>query len=262
MISKLRTLAAVAVGLSFCTLAGAQAHEHVPVLRAPATRTQQGTALATGNGTASSQATAQIHRNQGSASHRFSSRPAMTPSSFGFDATSGVPGLGFDFPHLAAISAARGNGFSSRGHHGDHRNQTGFFLSILFGGGYPYYADDADADQSEPQPEAPQPQQQVAAVPQPDASQQYVESSAATGSGSAAATAIAPDEAPVPDIGDFILVRRDGRVLFASLFSVVGTQLQYVTPEGIRHTMAVSDIDSNATQQMNEARGSIVQIRN
>ena len=57
-------------------------------------------------------------------------------------------------------------------------------------------------------------------------------------------------------------VRRDGRILFASVFSVVGTELQYVTPEGIRHTLAMSDLDANATQHMNEARGTTVQIHN
>jgi hypothetical protein len=66
----------------------------------------------------------------------------------------------------------------------------------------------------------------------------------------------------VPDVGDFILVRQDGRILFASVFSVVGTQMQYVTPEGIRHTLPLTDLDANATQQMNEARGTTVQISN
>jgi hypothetical protein len=67
---------------------------------------------------------------------------------------------------------------------------------------------------------------------------------------------------PIPDVGDFILVRRDGRIVFASVFSVVGSQLQYVTPEGIRHSIAMSDLDADATQQMNEARGTTVQIHN
>ena len=66
----------------------------------------------------------------------------------------------------------------------------------------------------------------------------------------------------VPDVGDFILVRRDGRILFASIFSIVGAQLQYVTPEGIRHSLAMSDLDPVATEQMNEARGTTVRIQN
>jgi hypothetical protein len=50
--------------------------------------------------------------------------------------------------------------------------------------------------------------------------------------------------------------------LFASVFSVVGSQLQYVTPEGIRRTLPISELDAGATQQMNEARGTTVQIHN
>jgi hypothetical protein len=78
-------------------------------------------------------------------------------------------------------------------------------------------------------------------------------------------SAYAPEDqpqAPVRDVGDFILVRRDGRILFASIFSVVGTQLQYVTPEGIRRTLAIADLDAAATQQINEARGTTLQFQN
>jgi hypothetical protein len=75
--------------------------------------------------------------------------------------------------------------------------------------------------------------------------------------------AAAPEAAPpIRDVGNFILVRQDGRILFASVFSIVGAQLQYVTPEGVRHTLAMSDLDAGATQQMNEARGTTVQIYN
>ena len=67
--------------------------------------------------------------------------------------------------------------------------------------------------------------------------------------------------AAVPDVGDFILVRRDGRILFASAFSITGDQLRYVTPEGIRRSLPMAELDSDATQQMNEARGTTVQLR-
>jgi hypothetical protein len=61
-------------------------------------------------------------------------------------------------------------------------------------------------------------------------------------------------------VGELILVRRDGRVLFASVFSVTGTQVQYVTPEGIRHTLPLAELDTVATQEMNEARGTTLQF--
>jgi len=57
-------------------------------------------------------------------------------------------------------------------------------------------------------------------------------------------------------------VRRDGRVLFASMYSVVGSQLRYISPEGIRYTLPLTDLDGDATREMNEARGTTVEIHN
>jgi hypothetical protein len=106
-----------------------------------------------------------------------------------------------------------------------------------------------------------QPQPQIIVIQQPVPAQQGAESGSDTGNLSASESE-SQAALPIRDVGDFILVRRDGRILFASVFSVVGTQLQYVTPEGIRHTLAMSDLDADATQQMNEARGTTVQIHN
>lgn len=173
-----------------------------------------------------------------------------------FDGASGVPGLGFDFPHLAAMRTGLANRvpprFGPNGHPGPNS-----FSSILFWG-YPYY-DDSGSEQSE-QLEAPQPQPENM-VQQPVPEQQSADAGPDTGSVSATPDE-APADLPVPDVGNFILVRRDGRILFASIFSVVGSQLHYVTPEGIRRTLDLSDLDAGATQQMNEARGTTVQIHN
>lgn len=193
------------------------------------------------------------------------------------DNFSGVPGLGFDFPHLAAVSSGLNNTPASHfGHHRDHDRGPGFFIPILFGGFpyYPYSYDELGYDQPEQQPipqegqqmaqenaQPMQPQPQVIVIQQRARTQQSADAGNDTRelSGSASASAA---EAPVPDVGNFILVRRDGRILFASLFSVVGTQLQYVTPEGFRRTLAMSDLDTDATTQMNEARGTTVQLHN
>jgi len=93
----------------------------------------------------------------------------------------------------------------------------------------------------------------AAAVQQPAASAQGMSTDSAQA---------APSVAPVREVGEFILVRRDGRVLFASVFSVNGSQVQYVTPEGIRHTLPLSELDTGATQEMNEARGTTLQFHN
>ena len=92
------------------------------------------------------------------------------------------------------------------------------------------------------------------------AAQQPTASAAGAGESSNAAVAPPSSPAPVPDVGEFILVRRDGKILFASVYSVVGTELRYVTPEGIRRTLPVTELDAEATRAMNEARGSTVQF--
>ena len=179
-----------------------------------------------------------------------------------FGAANGVPGLGFDYPHLAAISGGLRNNGSGHFRRGFRRGQAPF--AGVFIGGYPYYYGDygdyyGDAtDYGQPQQQQPQ----VLVVPQPapaPAEQQYV------GSGNESAVSAAASSAPatpVRDVGDFILVRRDGRVLFASAFTITGDQLRYVTPEGIRHSVPMAEMDPDATQQMNEARGTTVQLHN
>src|ERR1700722_8960644 len=123
---------------------------------------------------------------------------------------SGVPGLGFDFPHLAAVGGT-GNGSSSSFGHSGHHGQ-GTYIPILFGG-YPYY-DDPGPDQTDQQAAQPtQLQPQVIVIQQPVPTQQGGDS----GNDAAGSTSPSvPDvqAAEIPDVGDFILVRRDGRVLF------------------------------------------------
>ncbi len=143
----------------------------------------------------------------------------------------------------------------------------------IFAGGYPYYYDfDDPYDNSfyddsygydQPQPQQ-QPQQQAQQQPQVIVIQQPVPMvQPAEDSGAYAAPSAAPPApAPVRDVGEFVLVRRDGRILFASAYSVTGKQLTYVTLEGIRRTVPLADLDADATQQMNEARGTSVQIHN
>ena len=194
-----------------------------------------------------------------SPSGRITTGFAAGTDSFVSDTFSGVPGLGFDFPHLAAISGALRNNGPRFGH--DGRRGQGSFIPILFGG-YPYYYDDLEYDQQGQQTsQQAQPQPQIIVIQQPVPAPQGADLSSDTGTLSASEPESQP-AAPVRDVGDFILVRRDGRILFASIFSVVGPQLQYVTPEGIRRTLAISDLDADATQQMNEARGTSVQIHN
>jgi hypothetical protein len=176
--------------------------------------------------------------------------PSLVPTASlaSFGSANGVPGLGFDYPHLAAVGGGLSNNSRNRSGRGRNFGQ-GSYVPILFGG-YPYYYDSLDYDQ-------PQQQQPQVAVDQQPVPADTPQQDAYPANESAAASA-----EPVRDVGEFILVQRDGRVLFASAFSVVGAQLRYVTPEGIRHTVPMSDLDADATQQMNEARGTTIQLRN
>jgi hypothetical protein len=226
-----------------------------PVVQArPAARA---TASSSGAPPQSNQQVGVIHVSQG---RRVASSFVPFTNSFSLDNISGVPGLGFDFPHLAAIS--RGSGNNSSEHFGQHRHHGESFFIPIFWGGYPYYYDDLSGDQPEQQPTQPAaPQPQIIVIQQPVPEQQDSGSPSDAGS-SPAPPSVSQAAEKIHDVGDFILVRRDGRVLFASVFSVVGEQLQYVTPEGIRRSLSMSDLDVDATQQMNEARGTTLQFRN
>ena len=262
MISPLKKsrLAAVLLGLAgACPGAGAQMRGRIssnaasPVHFAPSYRTRYVSA---------SNATTAFRSSRQSTVIRVTPDGRVIPSSIptanlaSFGSTNGVPGLGFDYPHLAAVSGGLNN--SSRNHFGHGRNfGQGSYVPILFGG-YPYYYDSMDYDQSQQQ-EQPQPQVVVVQQPVPAGTAQQ---DAYSGNDSTPVSSLTTSAAPVRDVGEFILVRRDGRVLFASAFSVVGAQLRYVTPEGIRRTVSMTDMDADATQEMNEARGTTVRLQN
>ena len=209
--------------------------------------------LSRSSGSSGGQASRQPNVIQISPSGHVISRTSSFADSLDLGDESGVPGLGFDYPHLAAVSGNFRNnppGFGRGEHH-----RRGFITPVFFGG-YPYISDSPDYQQEQPQPQIIVIQQPAPAVTVQLASPEAREPSS-TGS-------VTPPAAPVPvrEVGEFILVRRDGRVLFASVFSVTGTQLQYVTPEGIRRTLPLSDLDTDATQEMNEARGTTLQFHN
>jgi hypothetical protein len=178
-----------------------------------------------------------------------------------FENENEVPGLGFDYPHLAAIS---GNFPFNPPVEGVERGAHDFVAPIFFGGNsyFPGLIDSAGNQQVQQQPQIIVIQQPApVAVAQPTSPVPQASVNSAVPSTTPPSTSL-PPAAPVRDVGEFIFVRHDGRVLFASVFYVSGGQLHYVTPEGARHTVSVSELDSNATHQMNDALGSTVQIHN
>ncbi len=264
MISKHRLLVAGLTGLLVCFSAGAQTHGSAPSGRMTAGHvrsTARTFAVPPGAPVSAPRAIVPTARQANvtfiSPNGRVTSEFAPL-GNFGDFENDGVPGLGFDYVHLAAISGAMHNGSSFRFGHHEH-NIGGSFVPIFFGG-YPFYYDEPAYEQPAQQAQA-QPQPQIIVIQQPVPAQPAAETGGEAASPAAATPAPATPE-NVRDVGEFVLVRRDGRILFASMFSVVREQVLYVTPEGMRHTVPVSDLDADATEQMNEARGTTVQIHN
>jgi hypothetical protein len=152
-----------------------------------------------------------------------------------------VPGLGFDYAHVAAIHP---NGIHD---HIRNRQFVGTFIPFFYGGGYsmPFssdeYADDAPAAEAQ-QPEAGQ--QQVAQTV-------YSERPARPSRDNAPA----PETASEREAEQYVFVRRDGTVFFASAYAWENGTLRYITNEGLRHTVTKDKLDLDATQQFNEQRG-------
>lgn len=71
---------------------------------------------------------------------------------------------------------------------------------------------------------------------------------------------VAPAPGPVPDIGNFVLVLRSGNTVDAAGFTVHGSLLVYVAPDGSRHTLPLDALDLPATIERNAERGSFVSL--
>jgi hypothetical protein len=152
-----------------------------------------------------------------------------------------VPGLGFDYAHVAAVHP---NGFHDRNR---NRQFVGTYVPFFYGGGYymPFssdeYADEAppaDAQQADSgQQQAPQ----TAYNERPaKPSRDYVP---------------APETASEQEAEQYVFVRRDGTVFFASAYAWENGTLRYITTEGLRRTVTADKLDLDATQQFNEQRG-------
>jgi len=121
---------------------------------------------------------------------------------------------------------------------------TGTYFITGFGG-YPMGYDEpqADTQNQEPAP-PPQPQQpQIIVIQQPPATEKPGPSAEA-----------APEPSAL-DIGDFALVLKNGNQFTAVAFTRRDDQLVYITHDGNRRTVNISDVDTAATTKVNEDRG-------
>jgi hypothetical protein len=156
-----------------------------------------------------------------------------------------VPGLGFDYPHLAAIS---GNRHSHNG-----RFAGGFpfgFGGFLLG---PSILDEAPVTDSQPtdaqssavdEQEVADDAAPVQRVPRRSRSAHRIESEADNG-----------PPAPLREEEQYVFVRRDGSLVFAVAYTWDSGTLRYITPDGLRRSIGRDALDLDATQQFNEQRG-------
>jgi hypothetical protein len=174
-------------------------------------------------------------------------RATSVDSGFGFTDGSGfstqnVPGLGFDFPHLAAVNSRHG------------RDRDGFGQNAGFGFGGLLFGSPEVVVENPPVEEAPP---QVAPDDNGAGNPGGYDSGRGVERPYVARTAPAPPPAPEPpiDTSEYVFVRRDGGLLFAVAYSWDNGTLRYVTSDGVRKSVALESLDINATQQFNEQRG-------
>lgn len=171
-----------------------------------------------------------------------------------------VPGLGFDYPHLAAVTR------------GQPRQRPTFepivplgFQGILFS---PPVAPTVVIVQQPPVVEIPEYSRPASYGESPrdheleiDSVPERTRASARRESEYARArtpTETSPREvvpAPRPDSAQYVFVQRNGSLLFAVAYSWEKGMLRYITPEGLRRSVGRDKLDLDATEQFNEQRG-------
>ncbi|HKW90091.1 MAG TPA: hypothetical protein VJN21_15170 [Candidatus Acidoferrales bacterium] len=69
-----------------------------------------------------------------------------------------------------------------------------------------------------------------------------------------------PAPEPLHDVGTFILVLKDGTKVGAVAFTIQSGCLIYITGDGLRKSIAASELDKPATEQLNDDRGTPVHL--
>ncbi len=161
-----------------------------------------------------------------------------------------APGLGFDFSHLAAINSnlqvlALIDPLTQM-----ELRQAESLPRVQPAAFWPAYGES-------PMVVTPsQPQIILVQQPAPQPTAQPVPARAA-----APAPAAQPAPAPpLPDLGQFLLVRRNGKVIHAVAFSEEGRQIVYITAAGMRRSVPIDQINMKATEQRNAERGTILHL--
>jgi hypothetical protein len=122
----------------------------------------------------------------------------------------------------------------------------GFYL--VDGGYYEAPSETGETDQNEQQPQA-----REAAGDQEQRIGRSGEASAASGQ------QVASESLP-EDVGQFVLVLRNGTQIQAVAFSRSGDRIVYITTDGLRRSLALADVDTQSTVRINDERGTPVQL--
>ena len=166
-----------------------------------------------------------------------------------------TPGLGFDFPHLAALNHDLGVraiidpvtqhelAISEQLLNNERGGATSAFIPF-FGGG----------DYSEPVAYQQQPPQ-IIVLQQPAQQTQSVEETAPP-----AASSTGPEEPPLPPVGEFVLVLRSGKQIKAVAFTHQDDAIVYVTADGARNSFRAAELDVAATEQINQQHGTPLKL--
>jgi hypothetical protein len=153
----------------------------------------------------------------------------------------GVPGLGFDFAHYAAVHPGW-NG--RRGRNGPYLGYYPFFDSgflLPYPQSYVASSDDGPVYQGQGGDNSDAPGDPYAGGDR--------------GYGPRTVSSYDVVVSPQAPSQAYVFVRRDGTVFFAVAYSFESGNLYYVTQEGFRRSESRDSLDLNATQQFNEQRG-------
>ncbi|HJZ51870.1 MAG TPA: hypothetical protein VJ228_06730 [Candidatus Acidoferrales bacterium] len=187
------------------------------------------------------------------AANPFSAYGVQTP--YRASGMPGSPTMGIREPH------SRGVGAGNHHHHPHQPKGTNPGFYFLTGGGY-WYAGPGLVDDAEGQPEGADGQESIEGQQADDPQQQPPDEEQRDARADVnSAPAPEPQEAaPLPDVGSFTLVMRDGTQVDALAFTRAQDKIIYITPDGGRRTVAVRDIDSNSTERLNQERGTPLQL--
>lgn len=165
-----------------------------------------------------------------------------------------VPGLGFDFTHHSIVNANLGVRalIDPVTQHQlalarEIRRETPVAFPVM-----PLVVNSIQVIVVPPPP--------VVIIQSPAPAEQHEEAAAEARSVAPAPVAPAPPSEPYRQASEMILVRRDGSLLFVVAFLTRGENLVYVTADGNRRLLRLTELDREATLEMNEARGTSLRL--